>query len=162
MVIGDCPNDLWNSTNWVSEYVIVNPFTHGKSWYNTDFDNTRITLDSAKLKDDTVIQPSTGMNCFWRILSTRYGPPSFPIQLNLNEFKIEHCNDCNCGSLDVYDYNPYSKTPLKLIEKVCGSNIPEQIKSNAQNLFVRFHTNKNSTYRKKLEFSYSLEYVSGM
>ena len=104
-----------------------------------------------------------GINCSWSILSTRQAtfglrrPLDFAIKIHLKKLEIEGCNDCDCGSLEVFERKTESYKPPKLIYRVCGSSLPKEIVSEAENVFVRFHTNINPAGKTILQFGYSLK-----
>ena len=78
----------------------------------------------------------------------------------LNEFELPGCNDCACGSLDIYADNHYT---LKLLERICSHNITKRLSFNVAHptgyeLLIHFKT--DITTQKKLDIDVSTTLTS--
>ena len=85
--------------------------------------------------------------------------------LSVNEFEVPGCNDCTCGSLDIYamhdtyDWNAtsiISQSPLLI--RMCSHNITKELSFKSVSprhfqLLIQFQT--NVTFPKKLEIDLS-------
>ena len=119
-----------------------------------------------KFNSDTVKEPEfnwygdeaiTGITtCAW--IYGAYG--SYRYDIKLNKFEIPECDDCSCGSLDIYEAT-YRKT--KLLKRLCSHNITETLSfeswsRDSFNLLIHFQT--NVTAPKKLEIDVSSTPIS--
>ena len=122
---------------------------------------------SIKFNSDTVKEPEfnwygdeaiTGITtCAW-IYGTFIG--SYRYDIKLDKFEIPECDDCSCGSLDIYEAT-YRKA--KLLKRLCSHNITEMIsfESWTQDSFkLLIHFQTNVTAPKKLEIDVSSTPIS--
>ena len=95
--------------------------------------------------------------CAW-IYGTFIG--SYRYEIELNKFEIPECDDCSCGSLDIYEAT-YRKA--KLLKRLCSHNITEMISfeswtQDSFKLLIHFQTNVIAP--KKLEIDVSSTPIS--
>ena len=85
---------------------------------------------------------------------------SYRYDLKLNKFEIPECDDCSCGSLDIYGAK---NQKTKLLKRLCTHNITETLSfeswiQDSFMLIIQFQT--NITAPKKLEIDVSSTPIS--
>ena len=131
-------------------------------------DNTdqKIRLNSETYDNDGYRHDYSGkINCSWV-----YGvfDENTKYDLTLNEFVVPGCNDCECGSLDVYEVDRYwnQSGGLKIenfhlrypLHRICGHNITHKMSFKSLNskdyeLFIHFKTNVTLPQNLEIEVS---------
>ena len=138
-----------------------------------------IVVDLQNIKSTNNDQPNAidrviGSNCSWMVYSNNYLNDIYlnkQIELDIKHFIVNNCDDCNCGSLDIYalddefygpddTYPSIWDVPRTLKETLCVTNSPLLINIEIKyGLLIHFHTDR---YLKKLEIQHSSKYLSGM
>ena len=77
--------------------------------------------------------------------------------LNIKHFELLGCNDCSCGSLDVYST---ASRPATLLARVCSHNKTNTISLNISNTNILIQFQSNVTLPKKLELNPSVTPIS--
>ena len=85
---------------------------------------------------------------------------SYRYDVKLNKFEIPECDDCSCGSLDIYGAK---NQKTKLLKRLCTHNITETLSfeswiQDSFMLIIQFQT--NITAPKKLEIDVSSTPIS--
>ena len=138
----------------IMDNYIVNPsstFRSGKTWNGQQIIFNSDTVEKEKYNNDFTQMTTKcgwfhGVDFRW----ARY-------DLNLIEFEIPGCNDCSCGSLDIYST---ASRPATLLARVCTYNKTETISLNIsrENLLIQFQS--NVILPKKLELNLSVTPIS--
>ena len=108
------------------------------SWSTFNNDEQKIIFNSDTVEnnfENNVRYVPGRTNCAWTYSAYLRNARYF---VSVKKFEIPGCNDCNCGSLDIYELEGAWR-PGKLLARVCGHNI-------TKNLSFRIHgeVHKNS------------------
>ena len=138
-----------------------------------DKKETKITLDSDTAQPDQYCITKYGKpeytpgttNCAWT-----YGGFLGRVRFNLilHKFEIPGCNDCSCGSLDIY---AATYRQLNLLERICSHNTTNRLSFNnddhpidedlsLSNVYLLIQFKSNITLQKKLEIDISASRIT--
>ena len=138
-----------------------------------DKKETKITLDSDTAQPDQYYITKYGKpeytpgttNCAWT-----YGGFLGRVRFNLilHKFEIPGCNDCSCGSLDIY---AATYRQLNLLERICSHNTTNRLSFNnddhpidedlsLSNVYLLIQFKSNITLQKKLEIDISASRIT--
>ena len=137
-----------------------------------DNKEAKITFDSDRVQPDQYYITKYGKpkytpgttSCAW----TYDGfSDSVRINLNLNKFEVPGCNDCSCGSLDIY---AATYRQLNLLTRICGHNTTNRLSFNNGDLpndedhsisrYLLIQFKSNITFPKKLEIDISASRIT--
>ena len=138
-----------------------------------DKKETKITLDSDTAQPDQYYLTKYGKRqytpgtttCAWT-----YGGFLDRVRINLilNKFEVPGCNDCSCGSLDIY---AATYRQLNLLERICSHNKTNGLSFNTDdhpidedlsisNVYLLIQFKSNVTLPKKLEIDISTSRIT--
>ena len=127
------------------------------SWSTFNNDEQKIIFNSDTVEnnfENNVRYVPGRTNCAWTYSAFLKNARYF---VNVKKFEIPGCNDCNCGSLDIYEH---VWRPGKLLARVCGHNITKKLSFRShgevhKNFRLLFHFKSNINHPKKLEIDVS-------
>ncbi|KAI0233877.1 Cubilin [Lamellibrachia satsuma] len=142
------PNDIFTVSNRVLVYFRTDGFTshYGfRIYYSATFPvqgcrGSPITKQGPK---GTIgineIHYDNYMTCGWKIQVDA----TKRVRLHFLSFEVEASTDCSFDSINIYDGHD---TSAPLLQTFCGHNVPGDVASSGNTIFVRFKTDHSGTY----------------
>ncbi|KAK2170759.1 hypothetical protein NP493_1143g01022 [Ridgeia piscesae] len=79
-------------------------------------------------------------NCRWRIQVDE----DQRVRLNFVNFTLPNCSDCSCDKVNIYDGR---NATAPLIHTLCGSDLPGNVTSSGNELFIHFQSDGSNRIR---------------